>query len=54
MRACLESVRVGLELPLVEGLAVETRLFARLFETADMREGTSAFLEKRTPEFKGE
>lgn len=54
IRACLESVRVGLELPLVEGLAVETRLFARLFETADMREGTSAFLEKRTPEFKGE
>ena len=54
IRACLESVRVGLELPLEEGLAVETRLFAELFETADMREGTRAFLEKRSPRFKGE
>ena len=54
IRACLESVRVGLELSLDEGLAVETRLFAKLFATTDMREGTSAFLEKRTPVFKGE
>jgi enoyl-CoA hydratase len=54
IRACLESVRVGLELPLAEGLAVETRLFAELFGTADMREGTQAFLEKRVPRFKGE
>ena len=54
IRACLESVRVGLELPLAEGLAVESRLFAELFATADMREGTRAFLEKRAPRFKGE
>jgi enoyl-CoA hydratase/carnithine racemase len=54
IRACLKSVRVGLELPLDEGLAVEARLFAALFETADMREGTGAFLEKRKPVFKGE
>lgn len=54
IRACLESVRVGSELPLDEGLAVEARLFAALFETADMREGTRAFLEKRKPVFKGE
>lgn len=54
IRACLESVRVGSELPLAEGLAVETRLFAELFATADMREGTRAFLEKRAPRFKGE
>ncbi|MGI8919774.1 MAG: enoyl-CoA hydratase/isomerase family protein [Pyrinomonadaceae bacterium] len=54
IRACLESVRVGLELPLDEGLAVESRLFAELFATADVREGTRAFLEKRAPRFKGE
>ena len=54
IRACLESVRVGLELPLDQGLAVETRLFAELFGSADMREGTRAFLEKRAPVFKGE
>lgn len=54
IRACLESVRVGLEFPLQEGLAIETRLFAELFATADMREGTRAFLEKRAPVFQGE
>jgi enoyl-CoA hydratase len=54
IRACLESVRIGSELPLAEGLAVETRLFAELFGTADRREGTRAFLEKRVPRFKGE
>jgi enoyl-CoA hydratase/carnithine racemase len=53
IRACLESVRRGIELPLAEGLAVEAELFARLFETDDMREGTRAFLEKRAPVFQG-
>jgi enoyl-CoA hydratase/carnithine racemase len=53
IRACLESVRRGLDLPLAEGLALESQLFAGLFETADMREGTRAFLEKRAPVFKG-
>lgn len=54
IRACLEAVMLGLELPLEEGLALEAQLFARLFATADVREGTSAFLEKRSPVFKGE
>jgi enoyl-CoA hydratase len=54
IRACLESVRVGMELPLEDGLAVETRLFAELFATSDMREGTRAFLEKRAPVFQGQ
>ena len=53
IRACLESVRRGIELPLEEGLAVEAELFSKLFETDDMREGTRAFLEKRAPVFKG-
>jgi enoyl-CoA hydratase len=43
----------GSELPLQEGLALEAKLFASLFATQDMREGTRAFLEKRTPVFKG-
>ena len=54
IRACLKSVRLGMELPLQEGLALEAQLFAELFDTADMREGTRAFLEKRAPVFKGE
>ncbi|HKR58992.1 MAG TPA: enoyl-CoA hydratase-related protein [Pyrinomonadaceae bacterium] len=53
IRACLQSVRRGMELPLEQGLALEAQLFAGLFETADMREGTRAFLEKRAPVFEG-
>ena len=54
IRVCLEAVTRGLELPLEEGLALESQLFASLFATADVREGTSAFLEKRAPLFRGE
>jgi len=53
IRACLKAVTQGIELPLDEGLALETELFASLFSTEDAREGTTAFLEKRTPVFKG-
>jgi len=53
IRACLKAVVVGTELPLEEGLALEAKLFASLFATDDMREGTRAFLEKRKPVFKG-
>ena len=54
IRACLEAVTQGNQLPLAEGLALEAQLFASLFATDDVREGTSAFLEKLTPVFKGE
>ena len=53
IRACLEAVIRGNELPLEEGLALETKLFASLFASDDVREGTRAFLEKRPPVFKG-
>ena len=53
IRACLEAVMRGQDLPLAEGLKLEAELFSRLFATADMREGTRAFLEKRPPIFKG-
>lgn len=53
IQACLKAVIVGADLPLEEGLALEAKLFADLFATEDMREGTRAFLEKRPPVFSG-
>ena len=52
-RACLEAVTRGARLPLDEALRLEAELFARLFATEDVREGTRAFLEKRRPSFRG-
>jgi enoyl-CoA hydratase len=52
-RACLEAVTRGARLSFEEALRLEAELFASLFATADVREGTRAFLEKRKPSFRG-
>lgn len=36
-----------------DGFTEEVKLFGECFATQDMAEGTTAFLEKRTPDFKG-
>jgi enoyl-CoA hydratase/carnithine racemase len=46
-----EAVNASQELSLSEGLRFERRLFHSLFATADQKEGMSAFLEKRLPQF---
>jgi enoyl-CoA hydratase len=51
--ACIEAVNGGLDMPLGEALALEASTFGDLAGTADKREGTRAFLEKRAPSFKG-
>jgi enoyl-CoA hydratase len=53
LRACLEAVDIGLDMSLDEALLLEASHFGLLSSTADMREGTQAFIEKRAPVFKG-
>jgi len=53
VRACLELVDAGLEMPVDEALRLEATWFGLLSATADMREGTRAFLEKRKAAFTG-
>jgi enoyl-CoA hydratase len=53
VRSILEAVNRGLDMPLDKAQFLEATLFGLLASTDDMREGTSAFLEKRKAEFKG-
>lgn len=54
LRACLASVHDGLDMAQPDALGHEAELFGALFGTADMREGTAAFLGKRKAVFRGE
>ena len=49
----LEAANKGLETSQSEGLALEASYFGICAATEDKKEGTSAFLEKRAPKFKG-
>lgn len=53
VRYIIQAVNRGIQLPLREAEAFEATLFGLVASTDDMREGTSAFLQKRKPEFKG-
>jgi enoyl-CoA hydratase len=53
LRGVLDCVAVGGECGIEEGLEYETAQFGLMFSTDDMREGTTAFLERRKPAFHG-
>jgi len=53
VRAAIEAVVIGSEMPVEEGQLLEATLFGLLCATEDTKEGMRAFLEKRAANFKG-
>lgn len=53
LRACLEAIQRSTTMSLLDGLNAEASLFGVVCGTTDFKEGTSAFLEKRSPLFTG-
>ncbi|MGH2429618.1 MAG: enoyl-CoA hydratase-related protein [Candidatus Limnocylindria bacterium] len=53
LRLAKEAINAAYEMDLTDALAHERRLFYLLFASEDQKEGMAAFLEKRTPDFKG-
>jgi enoyl-CoA hydratase len=47
------SVQSGAEVPFESGLAIERELQQQLFESPDAREGLTAYIDKRKPNFQG-
>jgi enoyl-CoA hydratase len=54
VRHIIDVVRTGLDMGLPAAQQLEATLFGLVASTADMREGTRAFLEKRQPVFQGQ
>jgi len=53
IRFIIEAVNHGLDMPLAQAEFLETALFGVVASTEDTKEGTAAFLEKRTAGWKG-
>lgn len=54
VRLAKESIKKSYETPLTEGLDFERRNFYMTFASKDQKEGMSAFLEKRKPNYQGQ
>jgi enoyl-CoA hydratase/carnithine racemase len=52
LRYIQQAVNRGLDVPLEAGLKIEADLFAKVFQTDDIREGVDAFINKRPPQFR--
>lgn len=50
VRATKKAVNDGLQTDMDEAIAIEAKLFGSCFETADQKNGMTAFLEKRRPD----
>ncbi len=53
VRAAIEAINHGSDMPLEEGQLLEATLFGVLCASEDMKEGMAAFLEKRPAKFPG-
>lgn len=53
VQAIREAIRLGADVPIDTALALERRLFERLFDSQDQKEGMRAFLDKRKPQYRG-
>jgi len=53
MRYIIDAVNSGREMPFADACRYEATLFGLVASTDDMKEGTTAFLQKRKPEFRG-
>jgi enoyl-CoA hydratase len=54
VKLCKELVNGGMEMDLARACMYEADLFGMCFATGDQKEGMNAFLEKRSPDFKGQ